>query len=432
MQPSRLLLAVSVAGLLWLSPARMPGQNAPEKKYKDDAEFQLYDSILKDTNPKTKLDKLKQWESKYPSTDFSKERKQLFFTTYLAASMPKETLDAAQVVLADDPKDFNALYYTMLLTRLVYNGSQPAVLDQGEKATNALLGSLDTPPAGIEADKWAKLKPDIERDSHMTLGFIGVQRKNWDAAEAELRKSLQIDANNGYVDYLMYYTLANKKDYSKSFYYYARAAAYDGPGSLPPQQRQTYMTDVQKLYTTYHGKADGFNDLVTTAKSAPSPPDGFHIKSKGELAKEAYDAASANEEKFKAEHPEWFLWKSIKETLNGPTGADYFNSMKDTKVPTLKCTVVKIEPALKPKTLLVTMQDGTVSDTPVADATLKFEAALPGKVEPGTELSFEGVPKSYTAGPLMVVFEVDKDDLHGWTGKNAPAAPVHRPPAKKR
>jgi hypothetical protein len=55
---------------------------------------------------------------------------------------------------------------------------------------------------------------------------------------------------------------------------------------------------------------------------------------------------------------------------------------------------------------------------------------LPGKVDPGTELTFQGVPDSYTTSPFMVVFSVDKEDLHGWTGKNAPA-PVRRPAAKK-
>jgi len=430
-QTSRLLLAVSMTGLLWLSPVRMHGQAAPEKKYKDDAEFQLYDSILKDTNPKTKLDKLQQWESKYPSTDFSKERKQLFFTTYVALNMPKQVVDSGKQILADDPKDFNALYYTMLLTQTLA-ASQPSILDDGEKASKALLATIDTPPPGATADQWAKLRPAIEALAHQTLGFVAAQRKNWDVAEQELSSSLKVDPNSGSSDYLMYLTMANKKNNSAAIFYYARAASYDGPGALTPQGRQGAMTEVQKIYTMYHGKADGFNELVAMAKTTPMPPDGFHIRSKAEIAKEAYEKESANEEKFKAEHPDWALWKSIKETLNGPTGADYFNSMKDTKVPSLKCTVVKLEPALKPKTLLVTMQDGTTSDTPVADATLKFEAALPGKVEPGTELTFEGVPKSYTASPLMVVFEVDKDDLHGWTGKNAPAAPVHRPAPKKK
>ncbi len=72
---------------------------------------------------------------------------------------------------------------------------------------------------------------------------------------------------------------------------------------------------------------------------------------------------------------------------------------------------------MKPKTVVLALEDGT---TP--DATLKFEMPLAGKVEPGTELSFEGVPASYTASPYMVVFNVDPDKLHGWTGKNAPAS----------
>ncbi len=94
--------------------------------------------------------------------------------------------------------------------------------------------------------------------------------------------------------------------------------------------------------------------------------------------------------------------------------------MKDAQLPTLKGKVVKLEPELKPKTLVLALEDGT---TP--DATLKFEMPLAGKVEAGTELSFEGVPASYTASPYMVVFNVEPDKLHGWTGKNAPrpAAP---------
>jgi hypothetical protein len=95
-------------------------------------------------------------------------------------------------------------------------------------------------------------------------------------------------------------------------------------------------------------------------------------------------------------------------------------NMKDAQLPTLKGKVIKLEPELKPKTLVLALEDGT---TP--DATLKFEMALPGKVDPGTELSFEGVPESYTASPYMVVFNVEPDKLHGWTGKNAPRPRPH-------
>ena len=128
------------------------------------------------------------------------------------------------------------------------------------------------------------------------------------------------------------------------------------------------------------------------------------------------------------QNPELALWKQLKGALTSAEGASYFSSsMKEVMVPTLKGKVVSIQPALKPKTVVMALEDGI---TP--DVTLKFETPLPGKVEPGTELSFEGVPESYTTAPFMVVFNVDKDKLHGWTGKNAPAVPHHKTLTSKR
>ncbi len=103
--------------------------------------------------------------------------------------------------------------------------------------------------------------------------------------------------------------------------------------------------------------------------------------------------------------------------------------MKGAQLPMLKGKVVKLDPEIKPKTVVLSLEDGTT-----ADATLKFEMPLAGKVEPGTELTFEGVPESYTATPYMVVFNVEADKLHGWTGKNAPrpAAPRKKTSAKSK
>jgi tetratricopeptide (TPR) repeat protein len=418
--------------VLPLAPARMlaqdaaPAGQAPQKNWKDRAEYDLFDSITKDTNAKTRLEKLQQWEKQYPATDYKKERRQFFLTTYVALNQGKEAVDVAKQMLADDPKDFNALYYTMLLTRSLYGANrQDSVLNDGEHAAKALLAGIDTPPPGVAADQWAKLRPDIEQLSHVTLGFVAMQKKDWDGAEAELRKTLALNPNYSEVDYMLGFTLASKKNNSAALFYYARAAAYDGPGSLGAPQRQGVQGEVQNMYKIYHGNTDGLNDLLASAKSAPNPPDGFHIKSKAEIAKEGAEAEVAGEAKFAADHPDLALWKSIKEALTGPTGADYFEKgMKDAKVNTLKGKVVKLEPAVRPKTILLAMEDGTAGDASTADATLKLEVALPGKVDPGTELSFEGVPASYTASPLMVVFNVDKSDLHGWP-KSAPAAPAH-------
>jgi tetratricopeptide (TPR) repeat protein len=413
-------------------PVRMFGQAAaapastePQKNWKDRAEYDLYDSITKDTNPKTRLEKLQQWEKQYPMTEWIDARRTLFLTTYAGLNDAKNAVDAAKQILAVNPKDFTALYYTMLFTIGLYSQNQSAdVLDEGEKAAQAILASLDTPPPGVAADAWAKLRPDLELLANRNLGWIAMQRKNWDLAEAQFQKTLMLNPNDAQVDYWMGTVIVQQKKVEKvptAMFYFARSATYGGTGALPPDMQKTALTYDQKLYKQFHGSDEGFNDLVAAAKANTAPPAGFAIKNANELAQ----AAAANEDEYNKSHPSEALWKNLKMTLTGSDGQNYFNMMKGTEVPTLKGKVIKLEPAIKPKTILLAMEDSS-NNTTTADATLKFEMALPGKVEEGTELTFEGVADSYTANPFMVVFSVEADKLHGWTGKNAPAAaPAH-------
>jgi len=422
-------LLITAAVVALFSPAWVAGQDQPAAaqsgpKYKDQGEYTLYDSILKDTNPKTKLEKLQEWQTKYPATEFAKPRRQLFLDTYVKLNQPKEAVAAAQQILADDPKDFFSLYYIMYFTRpLAGNNPTPEVLDQGEKAATAFLANIDTPPPNVTAEKWKDARTPFETLGHSTLGWIAMQRKSWDAAEAEFQKSLALDPNNGEVDFFMGTVLASEKNPQKmpaAFFYFARAATYEGPEALAPAGRQQALSYVQRAYKGYHGSDEGFSDLVAMAKAGTAPPADYHIRT----AKEIADDKQKKQDDEDAKNPQLKLWKDIKSTLTGPDGASYFSTnMKDAQLPALKGKVVKLEPELKPKTLVLALEDGT---TP--DATLKFEMALPGKVDAGTELSFEGVPASYTATPYMVVFNVDSDKLHGWTGKNAPVhhAPVHK------
>jgi tetratricopeptide (TPR) repeat protein len=427
-QPSHLLLAATAVAML--APAWMTAQDQPaaaqakQPQYKDPAEYTLYDSILKDTNPKTRLEKLQEWQTKYPSTEFALQRKQILLGTYVNLNQPKEAVDEAKQILADDPKDFWSLYYTMSFTRAVAgNNPTPDVLDQGEKATSALLTNIDMPPPNVTADKWKDARIPVEAFGHSTLGWIAMQRKSWDAAEGEFQKSLALDANNGEVDYFMGIVIASEKKPEKmpvELFYFARAASYEGTGAFPPAGRQQALDFAKRAYKGYHGSEEGFNDLLTVAKAQAVPPADYHIRTAGEIAEERQKKEDADA----ASHPELTLWKNIKTQLTGTEGATYFgSSMKDALLPTLRGKVVTLEPETKPKTVVLALEDGT---TP--DATLKFEMPLPGKVEAGAELSFEGVPQSYTASPYMVVFNVEPDKLHGWTGKNAPR-PGRKAPA---
>jgi tetratricopeptide (TPR) repeat protein len=425
-QLSKHLWIVAVLGML--APAWLAAQDKPaaaQPHYKDPAEYTLYSAILADTNPKTKLDKLQEWQTKYPATEFEKIRKQLFLNTYVALNQPKEAVAEAKLILADDPKDFTSLYYTMLYTRaLAGDKPTPDVLDPGEKAATALLANIDTPPPNVTDAQWKGARPPVEALGHTTLGWIAMQRKNWDAAEGEFQKTLQLDPNSGEVDYFMGTVVMSEKKPEKmsgALFYFARAATYEGTGGLAPAGRQQVLDYLKRAYKGYHGSDEGFNDLLTAAKAQATPAADYHIVSVAEIAEKQRKTQEAQEAE-DAKNPQLKLWKDIKMQLTAADGATYFSSsMKDALLPTLKGKVVKLEPETKPKTVVLALEDGT---TP--DATLKFEMPLAGKVEPGTELSFEGVPDSYTASPYMVVFNVEPDKLHGWTGKNAPRPTVRK------
>jgi hypothetical protein len=425
---NRVLLTFSITGALGVLSLSLPVRTlaqqpaadaANQPQFQNEAEYNLYTAITQDTNPQTRLEKLQQWEKQFPNTAWIKARRTLYLTTNVALNKPKEAVEAAKTILANDPKDFSALYYIMFYTQPLYGAVQSTeTLDQGEKAASAILASIGTPPPNVKDEDWAKLRPDVELMAHVNLGFIAMQRKNWTGAEAELMKSLQMKPNNGLADFWLGYTLAYQKRFPDAIFYWARAGTYDGADAAMPAVRKQALDLAAKQYKSYHGSDEGFNEVVVAqAKNNAIVPPDFKIKT----AQEIQDERAAARAKEDAQNPELALWKQLKETLTSTEGASYFEKMKDTLVPTLKGKVVSIQPALKPKTIVIALENGTT-----ADATLKFDTALPGKVEPGTELSFEGVPQSYTAAPFMVVFNVDKDKLHGWTGKNTPTAPVHR------
>jgi tetratricopeptide (TPR) repeat protein len=437
----KILAAVAVAGILSLAAWGQAAQNQPgqgqagqqgmngQKQYKDRGEYDLYDAITKDTNPTTRLQKLDEWKSKYPNTDFIEERRQLYLTTYVAANKPQDAINTANEILKNNPNDFTALYYVTLLTPSL-NKNDADTLSSAEKAANGLLANLDTQfadakkPASVSEADWKKTRTQTEAIAHKTLGWAAMQRKDWAKAEDEFSKSLQLNPASGDVSYWLGTSILGEKNPDKqpaALYEFARAAGYTGEGSLSEAGRKQVKDYLTKAYTTYHGSTDGLDQLIQQASSNPLPPADFKIASITDIEKAKIEQENAEA----AANPQLALWKNIKDQLTGPNGQTYFeSSMKGAKLPALTGKVVSMEPAVRPKTVVLAIENGT---TP--DATLNFQAALPGKVDPGTSLTFEGVPTAYTTSPFMVTFDVDKADLKGWTGTNP--APARRRPARR-
>jgi tetratricopeptide (TPR) repeat protein len=260
----------------------------------------------------------------------------------------------------------------------------------------------------------AKAKPEMRVFAQKTAGWIDWTRKDFARAEVELEKAIALDPKQALASYwlgdaMLEQNKTNPEKQPAALYYFARAASYDGTNCLPAGDRKNLMAYLNTAYVKYHGSDDGLPMLVASAKSFAAPPPGFQIKSAAQIEKERIEAEQA----YDKAHPEKALWKDLKAALTAPSGDTYFETnMKDALVPRLKGRLVATTPASKPKELILAIENSA------GDVTLKLDGALPGKMEPGGEIEFEGIAKSFSKDPFMVTFETDRTKLSGWTGKS--------------
>nr|MDQ2899054.1 tetratricopeptide repeat protein [Acidobacteriota bacterium] len=201
-------------------------QDAPkQKKVKDQGEYDIYNSVSKETDPNKKLALLATWKEKYPDSDFKNER----MLTELQA-------------------------YSQIAAGTMGAKPTPESLANGDKAANTILSNLDTYfAAGVKPEKvsdadWQKARSDTEATAHLTLGWIAMQNKDYPKAEQEFTKVLTLNGNNAQASYWLGTVIALQRKVERqpeALYQFARAIAVTGPGALPDAAKKTtdeYLT----------------------------------------------------------------------------------------------------------------------------------------------------------------------------------------------
>ncbi|HBY64045.1 MAG TPA: hypothetical protein DEH78_29840 [Solibacterales bacterium] len=397
---------------------------APQKNYKDRAEYDLFSSILKEQNATQKLALLDQWKQKYSETEFQDDRLRLYLDTYRALNQGAKVLETAKAMVARDPKDGTGLLWINIMTPALGDTSADA-LNTGEQGARSLIQNIDAifgadkKPQGVTDDQWSKEKNNVRAIAHTTLGWVNWQRKSLEEAEKAFVEVLGITPTNGQVSYWLGTAIVQQKKPEKqasALYHFARAAAYDGPGALDPNTRKQVMAYLEKAYSNFHGDKSGLDEIVTRAKTEPLPPADFKIMS-------AVEIAIIKEEEFKKSNPQLAMWMGVKKELAGPNGPSYFEgSIKGAGLPKFKGKVISMKPAARPKEVVV-----GIADAATPEVTLVFENPLGSKADPGTEIEFEGVPTAFSADPFMLTMEVEREKLSGWPAAAAPA-----PASKKK
>jgi hypothetical protein len=441
-------IAVSGLGLClgWVIAAQEPKPadtaktDTAKKEWKGQEEYSLFQAFQK-ADLKGKIEALDKWKAAFPASDFAPEREEQYLFIYQQTNMNRQAFDKAAEILKTRPNHF---YSLSAIERLIYTLPMPpqaADLDTAERVSNYLLNNLDTvfaesnKPMDVKDADWANYKPAMQKAAQATLAWVYVQRKDHAKAEIELTKYLHMDPTQGSTslslgEQLLAQNQEQPQKIPLGLYEFARAASYDGQNSLPAAARTQALTYLTKTYATYHGSNEGLDKLLAMAKTNPFPPADFHIESAQQIATKK----AADREEFIKAHPELGLWQTaIKAPLTKDDGDAYFDmNVKGALLPggangvqKFKAKIVSMTPPVKPKQIVLALEDPNVPDV-----TLELSQALPGKMEAGEELQFEGVAKSYTKQPFMVDFDVEPGQIEGWTGKNA--APARNSKAKAK
>ena len=382
-----------------------------QKTVRDQGEYDILQLVNKETPGPKKIELLDQWKQKYPETEFKEDRAMVYVQTYQAMGDAPKMWTACEDLLAINPKSAPGLFFLMSLATSLNDATK---FEKGEGYTKRFIELLPELYAGKDGDATAmKEKKGQESTARKTLGQIAMLKKDFVKAEGLFTEYLKWDPNSGNISYSLGNAMLLQKDKTKqipALWHLARAAYYLGDDALPDTAKKQLQPYFEKTYVNYHGSREGLQEVIDAALKSPFPAPEWKIMSQGEVM-------AAKMEKIKAENPQLYMWLQLKEGLTGPGGAEYWtSSLKGSAMPKFKGKVVASNPPLKPKEVIVGISGADLSE-------VKLVLAQPvGKVEPGTEIEFEGaVPTDFAADPFMVTADIVNAGVTGLPKATGPA-----------
>ena len=241
-------------------------QPAPQKQWKGEAEYAMYDAAQKAGDPHRKIEALDQWKARYPETDYQRERLALYLQAYQQLDDAHGAVLVLNEMLALNPKNLEVMKAILVLILAPqYRDVGEATLENGARVAQAALATLGEPSAN----------PPMAALAHTMLGWVAMYRKDSPAAEREFLEALKFDPDAAQVDLWLGSVLRVEK-VSTAMFFFARAAVYDGPGALGPSSQKEVRDYLRKAYTVYHGSDEaGLAELEAWRKRSRCRPKVF-------------------------------------------------------------------------------------------------------------------------------------------------------------
>ena len=355
----------------------------------DRSEYDLALTVRSEALPKKRLELLEQWKTRYPKSDYRQMRRELTLSAYQSLGDSRGMLVAAREMLSDDPGNLTGLYWAAVLVPAGKDNS-PDTLSLGERSAKKLLASP---------------RPETDLLAHRAMGWIHWQRGEHVAAAEEFSTYLKREPNSAEISSWLGMVLALQKEQQPAaLWHLARAASLTGDGVLSETQLRQVNNLLERLYTSYHGDADGLEQLRASAVKSVFPAADFNIESAAVIA------ARKQEEELRRTNPELAAWLDLRKQLDSADGEKYFaEKLRDTPLPKLKGAVIRFAPAHRPQEIVLALRD-SVSE----EVLLKLTSPFPNGPEPDTVLEFEGTATAFSATPFILTVTANREKVEGW------------------
>jgi tetratricopeptide (TPR) repeat protein len=256
----------------------------------DANEYNAYVQALNEKDNPKKVQLLDAFLAAYPKTVVKEQAlEQKLRAQQADGKMGEQT---ARDILQVNPNNTTAmlvLSYSFMQTPL--GEADPAFQQKLSDAEATAKHGVDTvgamaKPDGVSDEVFQNSKNTMLATHYQTLAIVGLYRKDYAASLDAFKQAAKIAPNDGALFYRIGDTLVKQRPikWDEALWAFARAVSVEGPSALPPANKQPVEDYLKKAYTTYHGSDEGLAELKTQAKAAAFPPDGFHIKTKAEMA----------------------------------------------------------------------------------------------------------------------------------------------------
>jgi len=396
-----IVLVVAAQGFVLQAVGQAPSGQPQKKEITNSAEYNAYVNALGQQDPNTKAQALEAFLQAYPNSVVKVEVGEALMGAYQQAQNVPKWMDTANRVLQWDPNNVPALATLTLLYRAT---ATPQNLQQNlsfvqQYATRGEQALPNMPkPEGMTDADFVKRHNQFSATFEGGLGFVALQAKNYPEASKDFGKAVSEESQPdlGDIYALAQADLEAKPINPEGFWYIVKAANLaQGDG------KQQILEYGRRKYVRYHGKEDGWQDIVSQATSNQSvlPPQGFTVAAAPpppSPAEQAADLVKSKDPK-KMEFAEWEL---VLSSGNQQAADTVWNAIKDKPV-ALNATVMS---ASASKLQLAGSADDIEAKT--ADITMTMAKPLPTKFIPqaGQAINFQGTVTSYTPNPFMMTF----------------------------